>query len=185
MDKARVIEVIRQESVLIDRAGIVSLYEAAPRRAGLGLDGMIHQAGVRGARLLQERLGLNGEALLEAAFNASGWGRAPWARREEGFEVKIEGSIPAEVLRPQKKPVCHPLAGHIAGFLEVALGRRVRVREGACAAVEGTACRLLAEAHGRHRRAPPRPASEIPRGGVRCGCTCARRPGPTARPSSG
>lgn len=62
MDKARVIEVIRQESALIDRAGIVSLYEAAPRRAGLGLDGMIHQAGVRGARLLQEQLGLNGEA---------------------------------------------------------------------------------------------------------------------------
>jgi predicted hydrocarbon binding protein len=153
MDAARVVEVIRQESVLIDRAGLVSLYGAVLRLAGLGMGGMLYQAGrqagLRGAQLLQERLGLQGEDLVEAAriaFEAAQWGEARWQREDATIRVEVTHSVLAEGLRPQRKPVCHPLAGYIAGFLEVALGRPVRVREIACAAVEGETCQFVAEA---------------------------------------
>jgi len=152
MDETAVIETIRQESVLIDRAGLISLYGAVLRLAGLGVGGVLYQAGrqagIRGAQLLRERLGLEGEALLEAAriaFEAANWGHARWQREDAGIIVEVEGSALAEGLKPQKKPICHPLAGYIAGFLEIALQRPVRVREQACAAVEGSICRFVAE----------------------------------------
>lgn len=155
MEEARIIETIRRESVWIDRAGLVSLYGAVIRLAGFGIGGVLYQAGrqggLRGARLLQERLGLQGEALLEAArlaFEAANWGRASWRREDTSFIVEVEGSVLAEGLRPQKKPICHPLAGYIAGFLEIAIERPVRVREVACAAVEGSLCRFVAEPEG-------------------------------------
>ncbi|MBO9362274.1 MAG: hypothetical protein J7452_08745, partial [Thermoflexus sp.] len=116
MDAARVVEVIRQESVLIDRAGLVSLYGAVLRLAGLGVGGMLYQAGrqagLRGAQLLQERLGLQGEDLVEAAriaFEAAQWGEARWQREDATIRVEVTHSVLAEGLRPQRKPVCHPL----------------------------------------------------------------------------
>ncbi len=152
MDEAQVIETIRRESVLIDRAGLTSLYGAVLRLAGFGVGGVLYQAGrqagIRGARLLQERLGLQGEELLEAAriaFGAANWGQARWRREDAGIVIEVEGSVLAEGLRPQKKPICHPLAGYMAGFLEIAFQRPVRVREQSCAAVEGLICRFVAE----------------------------------------
>lgn len=152
MDKTQVIETIRQESVLIDRAGLISLYGAVLRLAGLGVGGVLYQAGrqagIRGAQLLRERLGLEGEELLEAArvaFETANWGRASWRWEDSSLSIEVEGSILAEGLRPQKKPICHPLAGYIAGFLEIALQRTVRVREVTCAAVEGSICYFVAE----------------------------------------
>lgn len=152
MNEAQIMETVRQESVLIDRAGLVSLYGAVLRLAGLGVGGVLYQAGrqagLRGAQLLQERLGLQGEELLEAAriaFEAANWGRARWRREAPAFVIEVEGSVLAEGLRPQKKPICHPLAGYIAGFLEVAFQRPVRVRERICSAVDGSICEFVAE----------------------------------------
>ncbi len=152
MNEAQVIETIRRESVLIDRAGLISLYGAVLRLAGLGVGGVLYQAGrqagLRGAQLLQERLGLHGEELLDAAriaFEAANWGQARWRREGSALSIEVEGSILAEGLKPQKKPICHPLAGYIAGFLEIALQRPVRVRERTCAAVEGSICEFVAE----------------------------------------
>lgn len=152
MDKTQVIETIRRESVLIDRAGLISLYGAVLRLAGLGVGGVLYQAGrqagIRGAQLLRERLGLEGEELLEAAriaLEAANWGHASWRWEGSSLIVEVEGSILAEGLRPQKKPICHPLAGYIAGFLEIALQRTARVREVTCAAVEGSTCCFVAE----------------------------------------
>ncbi|WP_376792911.1 V4R domain-containing protein [Thermoflexus sp.] len=152
MDETRVIETIRKESVLIDRAGLISLYGAVLRLAGLGVGGVLYQAGrhagIRGAQLLRERLGLQGEELLEAArlaFEAAGWGQARWHREGASLSIEVMGSILADGLRPQRKPICHPLAGYIAGFLEIAFQHPVRVREVACAAVEGSICQFVAE----------------------------------------
>lgn len=134
----REVETIRRESVRIDRAG-------------LGVGGVLYQAGrqagLRGARLLQ-RSGLQGEDLLEAAriaFEAANRGRARWRREAPALVIEVEGSVLAEGLRPQKKPICHPLAGHVAGFLEVAFQRPVRVRERICSAMEGSTCEFVAE----------------------------------------
>lgn len=152
MNEAQVIETIRRESVLIERAGLISLYGAVLRLAGLGVGGVLYQAGrqagLRGAQLLQERLGLHGEELLDAAriaFEAANWGQARWRWEGSALSIEVEGSILAEGLKPQKKPICHPLAGYIAGFLEIALQRPVRVRERTCAAVEGSICEFVAE----------------------------------------
>ena len=40
----------------------------------------------------------------------------------------------------QKKTICHPLAGHIAGFLEEAWKRPVKVRETQCMACGAPHC---------------------------------------------
>ncbi len=147
MDTQRVTEIILEESVLIDKQGIVALYDAVRKMMGFGLGALLYRAGKtggkQGARLLAERLGLQGEALVEAliaAFNTSRWGQADLERPAEGpWVLKVKDSVLGANLQ-SKKPVCHPIAGYWAGFLEVALGRAVEVREVQCAATGAEAC---------------------------------------------
>ena len=138
--------VIQNESVLIDRQGIVSLYEAVHKMMGFGLGGLLYRAGKiggrQGAQVLAERLGLQDEELVEAlvvAFNASRWGEAVLERGQDPWTLRVQNSVLGQHLR-SKKPVCHPIAGYWAGFLEVALGRAVEVQEVACMASGAPEC---------------------------------------------
>ncbi len=149
VDPEAVVQLIRQESVLVDREGLVALYEAVHKMAGFGLGGILYAAGKKGgeqgARTLRERLGLEGEDLLQAAriaFNTSGWGTMEFL--DEG-RIQVRDSALAGRIR-SRKPVCHPLAGYIAGFLEAAWGKKVKVKEVACAASGAEACLFEVEA---------------------------------------
>ncbi len=147
MDRERVMATILEESVLIDKQGIVALYDAVRKMMGFGLGALLYRAGKtggkQGATLLVDRLGLQGEALLEAlvvAFNTSRWGQAELVRPDEGpWSLQVHHSVLASQIQ-SKKPVCHPIAGYWAGFLEVALGRPVEVREVQCVATGDEAC---------------------------------------------
>lgn len=145
-DPRQVQEFIQQESVLIDKQGIVALYEAAQRMMGLGLGGLLYRAGKiggrQGAQLLAQRLQLQGEDLLPAlvvAFNTARWGRAQLDRQTQPWRLYLEESLLGQHLK-HKKPVCHPIAGYWAGFLEEALQRRVEVREAQCMATGADRC---------------------------------------------
>lgn len=143
-----IIGLITQESVLVDKQGIVGLYEAAQKMMGLGLGGLLYRAGKvggrRGAELLVQRLGLQGEDLLRAlvvAFNTARWGEATLHTESTPWVLEVRNSVLGAGLQ-SKRPVCHPIAGYWAGFLEVALGREVEVKEVTCMAQGAEACRF-------------------------------------------
>lgn len=147
IDESEVIRVIRDESVLIDKGAIGELYETALKFVGLGVGGILYtagkQGGLRGAHLLHERLNLDGDALFDAAmiaFNTSGWGAATLRHENGKVRVSIGESALARSLSRKKRPVCHPLAGYMAGFFEQAWHRQVKVREVECLAVGDAAC---------------------------------------------
>ncbi len=141
-----VVQTILEESVLIDKQGIVALYDAVRKMMGFGLGALLYRAGKtggrQGAQLLAQRLGLHGERLLDAlviAFNTSRWGQARLVRQTEPWHLHVRDSVLGANLE-SKKPVCHPIAGYWAGFFEVAFDRPVEVREVQCAATGATEC---------------------------------------------
>ncbi len=147
IDQAQVIALIREESLLIDRGAIGELYETALRFVGIGIGGIMYSAGkkggARGAQLLRSRLGVEGDDLLDAAlvaFNESNWGKATLAQENGILQIHVEQSALASSLQSQKKHICHPLAGYMAGFLEEAWKRPVKVRETECIASGGAEC---------------------------------------------
>ncbi len=146
IDEQRVIQMVQAESVLIDKQGVVALYEAVRKMMGFGLGGLLYRAGKTAGRqsaaLLAQRLGIAGEELLDAlviAFNAAHWGQARLERHSTPWRLEVRDSLLAANTQ-SKKPVCHPIAGYWAGFLETALQREVEVREVACAATGAEAC---------------------------------------------
>lgn len=149
VNELEITRLIREESVLIDRGAIGELYETALKFVGIGIGGIMYTAGkkggARGAQLLRTRLGLQGDDLLEAAliaFNLSNWGKATLVRdgKSGAQRVQVEDSALAASVPTQKKRICHPLAGYIAGFLEEAWQRPVKVRETDCMAAGAPRC---------------------------------------------
>ncbi|NPA06823.1 MAG: hypothetical protein GXO54_05395 [Chloroflexi bacterium] len=149
VDPQVVRETILAESVLIDKQGILGLYEAVRKMMGFGLGGLLYRAGKtaghRSADLLAQRLNVQGEDLLTAltiAFNTARWGQAELQRTNgDTWTLVVRDSVLGANME-SKKPVCHPIAGYWAGFLERALGRSVDVREVECMATGAPACRF-------------------------------------------
>ncbi len=147
LDTQQVTDLIRSESVLIDRGIIGDLYETGLKFLGIGVGGILYSAGkkggARGAQVLHQRLGLIGEDLLEAAllaFTEANWGMGTLVRAGSKIAIQVQDSALASSVQHQKKPICHPLAGYIAGFLEEAWKKSVRVRETKCIAVGDECC---------------------------------------------
>ena len=145
-DPEQVKQTVLEESVLIDKQGIVTLYEAVHKMMGIGLGGLLYRAGKiagrQSAALLQERLQLAPEDLIEGlliAFNTARWGEAQLDRSSSPWQLTVRDSVLASRMQ-SKKPVCHPIAGYWAGFLAFATQREVDVQEKQCAATGAPAC---------------------------------------------
>jgi len=145
VDEQQIRDLVQSHSVLLARD------ENIFKMAGFGLGGILYNAGKKageqGVAILQNELGLTGHDLLQAAliaFNHSGWGRAELEQSDDILRVHVYNSALAGTMR-SKKPVCHPIAGYMAGFLEVALGRKVKVRETACVASGADHCTFEVE----------------------------------------
>lgn len=153
VDERRVREFILSESVLVDRGAIGVLYETALKFVGLGIGGIMYTAGkkggARGAELLEKQFGFQGDQLLEAAliaFERGNWGKATLLRENGKLSVvKVENSALASSVSGQKKPICHPLAGYLAGFLEASWKRPVKVQEIECMANGHAHCTFVVE----------------------------------------
>jgi len=147
VEEQRIKEFILSESVLVDRGAIGVLYETALKFVGLGLGGILYSAGKkggeRGAQLLQNQFGFQGDELLDAAliaFERGNWGTPTVVRDHGNISVKVENSALAASVTGQKRPICHPLAGYLAGYLEEAWKRPVKVRETTCMATGSPHC---------------------------------------------
>ncbi len=147
VDEPQVREFILSESVLVDRGSIGVLYETALKFVGLGIGGILYTAGkkggARGAEMLHKQFGYEGDELLDAAlvaFNRSNWGQATIQRNNGSLALKVENSALASSVEGQKKPICHPIAGYIAGFLEDTWKRPVKVHEKECVAAGDAQC---------------------------------------------
>lgn len=152
VDEQQVKEFILSESVLVDRGAIGLLYETALKFVGLGLGGILYSAGkkggARGAQLLEKQFAFQGEQLLEAAllaFERGNWGKPTLLRDNGTIAVKVEHSALASSVTGQKKPICHPLAGYLAGFLEDVWQKPVKVRETECMATGHAYCMFVVE----------------------------------------
>jgi len=147
--KEAVEEVVRESSVLIDKEGLSNLYESVLKIAGFGLGGILYtagkKAGNKGAVLLKDRLGVKGLDLIEAmvlAFEVGNWGKMRVEDvNEELYRVTVtENVLVSSMEKRREKPVCHPLAGYIAGFFELALEDKVQVKEQQCMGKGDSAC---------------------------------------------
>ncbi len=144
-----VAEVVRESSVLIDKDGLSNLYESVLKIAGFGLGGILYtagkKAGTKGAVLLKDRLGVDGRELVDAmvvAFEVGNWGKMAVEEAGENlYRVRVtENVLVSGLEKMRNKPVCHPLAGYIAGFFELALEDKVQVRELECMGKGDGAC---------------------------------------------
>lgn len=148
MERETVEKTVCENSVLIDREGLSSLYTSVLKVAGFGLGGILYaagkKAGNRGATLLQDQLNIEGKDLVEAmvyAFEAGHWGKMEIEEcNENECMVKVTENALVKDLEKKKKPVCHPLAGYIAGFIETALGKKVQAKEEECMGKGGPSC---------------------------------------------
>ncbi|MBI5302991.1 MAG: hypothetical protein HY868_12710 [Chloroflexi bacterium] len=147
LDEDQVIQLIRDESVLIDRGIIGELYETGLKFLGIGIGGILYTAGkkggARGAQMLSQRLTIHGEDLLVAAllaFTQAHWGVGTLVRENGKTCIEVRDSVLAASVPRQKKPICHPLAGYIAGFWEEAWHKSAKVKETHCIAVGDPCC---------------------------------------------
>ena len=152
VEEQRIKEFILSESVLVDRGAIGVLYETALKFVGLGIGGVLYTAGkkggARGAQLLERQFGFQGDDLLDAAliaFERGNWGKPTLLREGSKIVVTVENSALAASVNGQKKPICHPLAGYLAGYLEEAWKRPVKVRETVCMATGSPHCKFEVE----------------------------------------
>lgn len=140
------------ERLLIMRPhALVDLQKHLEQTVGLSAKGFLYLAGEKSAReghALFERLSpANPEGATDefAALAKSvapmaflGWGRfavAPADPASHRYLVTLENSPIAEAYGPSKKPVCHLLAGWVAGTAELVLGRSFLCDEIACKAM--------------------------------------------------
>lgn len=147
VDEQKIREFILSESVLVDRGAIGLLYETALKFVGLGIGGILYTAGkkggARGAQLLERQFGFHGDELLDAAlvaFERGNWGKPTLSRENGKITITVEHSALAASVSGQKKTICHPLAGYLAGYLEEAWKRPVKVREVECMATGAPHC---------------------------------------------
>ena len=152
VDEQQVKEFILSESVLVDRGAIGVLYETALKFVGLGIGGIMYTAGkkggARGAELLEKHFALQGDELLEAAliaFERGNWGKPTLIRENDKITIKVENSALASSVTGQRKPICHPLAGYLAGFLEEVRKHPVKVHETECMATGHPHCMFVVD----------------------------------------
>lgn len=149
ISQQKVAAMIRAESVLVDKNAIGEMYNTALKFVGMGVGGILYtagkQGGIGGARLLRDKLGYEGDDLVEAAltaFNQSNWGHATLVRDAPQMFITVDHSTLAAAVPAQKRAVCHPIAGYLAGFLEEAWHRPVKLHEVECIAVGHALCRF-------------------------------------------
>ena len=79
------------------------------------------------------------------AFERGNWGKPTLISNNGNIVIKVEHSALAASVTGQKKPICHPLAGYLAGFLEEAWKRSVKVHETECMANGHPHCTFVVE----------------------------------------
>ena len=126
-----IVNIQRQLEQTIGSSAKGLMYLSGERSAGAGLNpfATVRSAFKGGFNVERARRIIGASALL-------GWGHAEITLfdSEAGrFVVMVKNSPLAAAYGPSKKPVCHFLAGWIAGLTQIPLGRELLCEETACA----------------------------------------------------
>ncbi len=141
-------EFLETHGVVVPRSALAEAYGQVLRLSGIGLTGLISSAVERSAaRVAEEYRNLYGTPEpgdlpdIVAAFLREGhWGEFEVISRDEaGFTLRAPSTLFSEAAS-SKKPVCHPIAASIQGFIRAITGGKVHVKETACRAKGDDSC---------------------------------------------
>lgn len=142
--------------LLIRPETLVALQKAAEAELGARAGALLARGGRAGgalsARRYREELGLDPPGVVEFMLRMGqeiGWGAFTLDRLDlDGrvLLVSVRGSPFAEAYGPAAAPVCHLIAGVVAGLAEGIFDRPATARESACLAAGSPACRFEARA---------------------------------------
>ena len=138
--------------ILLGTGTFVELQKGARDILGKQADAVFYEAGIRsgieGYNALKIELNMDGNELIKKLFsftNETGFG---WFKVEalnigpskKRGSIKVSNSFIGDTYGKADKPVCHFIAGFIAGFISSAWGTEVECEETSCAAVKGDYC---------------------------------------------
>jgi len=138
--------------VLLGTGTFIELQKGAEELIGKQSDAVFYDAGIRSGKegwyALHTELKENGDVLIMKMFSFAeesglGWflveslNIEPEGRRGS---VTVSHSFIAHTYGRAEKPVCHFIAGFIAGFVSAAWGVEVTCTETFCSAVSGDVC---------------------------------------------
>lgn len=145
--RAGTFRILNQRLLIVRPEVIVDLQKQLEQSLGLSSKGFIYLAGEKSAKEGHNLLegfsdGQEGElgpldALNRVADSMAllGWGRLEVTTTDaaaQRYMLTLENSPIAEAYGPSKKPVCHILAGWLAGVADNILGRNLLCEEVAC-----------------------------------------------------
>ena len=138
--------------VLLGTGTFIELQKGAEELMGKQSDAVFYDAGIRSGRegwyALHTELKDQGDSLIRKMFsfteeNGFGWFRVEdltIESKDGRGSLTVSHSFIAHTYGKARKPVCHFLAGFIAGFVSSAWGVEVSCDETSCSAVSGDVC---------------------------------------------
>jgi predicted hydrocarbon binding protein len=138
--------------VLLGTGTFIGLQKGAEELIGKQSDAVFYDAGIKsgweGWYALHTELKEHGDALIRKMFSFTGENGFGWFRiKDLNIEseakrgsITVSHSFIAHTYGKAEKPVCHFIAGFIAGFISAAWGVEVACDEISCSAVRGDLC---------------------------------------------
>lgn len=138
--------------VLLGTGTFIELQKGAEEIMGRQSDAVFYEAGIRSGKegwfALHTELGDQGDSLIRRMFSVTDENGFGWFRVRELLlrsderrgSIKVSNSFIANTYGKAKAPVCHFVAGFIAGFISADWGVEVSCNETVCSAVSGDLC---------------------------------------------
>ena len=140
------------EVILLGRGTFVELQKGVEELLENQADAIFYEAGIRSGRETEEtldtELGAKDDELIVKAFLALEEDGLGWFKiKELSFDSKtrrgsvtVFNSFISNTYGKAKKPVCHFIAGFIAGFISIIWDTEIECEETACSSVSGEYC---------------------------------------------
>ena len=138
--------------VLLGTGTFIELQKGAEDLIGMQADAVFYDAGIRSGKegwfALHTELKERGDSLIQKLFSFTGETGFGWFHVEDLLlesekkrgSIKVSNSFIANTYGTAEKPVCHFIAGFLAGFISSDWGVEVICNETRCSAVSGDLC---------------------------------------------
>ena len=138
--------------ILLGTGTFIELQKGAEELLGMESDAIFYDAGIRSGKeawyALHTELKDKGESLIRKMFSFTDESGFGWFHinalniesEEKRGSVTVSHSFVAHTYGKAEKPVCHFIAGFIAGFMSSDWGIDVICEETVCSAVDGDIC---------------------------------------------
>lgn len=139
-------------AILLGTGTFVELQKGVRDMLGKQSDAIFYEAGIRSGRegyaALKIELDMDGNEIVRKLFSFTdetgfGWFKVESLEIEHSEKrgsIKVSNSFIGDTYGKADRPVCHFIAGFIAGFVSSAWGIEVECEETSCTAVNGDYC---------------------------------------------